>query len=784
MGAAVNISRPLHTGWVLGLFCLTLACDSEFGGSLRQEGGGHAANGGETSLRLERAERDTTVWQSENLAQEYEASLVALWDQLLAADRRDARPEKFRALAALQLGQITLGEPTRSEDLPHGIQRKTFGPPLQTLGHPGWRAWLKKLEAGGYALVQSEWHHARFEPSDGNDPARSQVSIVLHGIHEPSGRRFVIDGPLEVEWAAGRDSRGNPIPARVDATNLQMLSRSDGPAFSEIKLKTSPGGSSPRRLHPLVVYDLDKNGFEDVLLLGAGTIRWNHGGALSEEQPLLTEPYPLAEAGAVADFDGDGQPDLLAPRRSGDIVLYRGDGKGRFPDSPRLTPRLRGLLQGPSSIAVGDIDADGDLDAWLTQYRPPYSGGQMPTPFFDANDGWESHLLINDGKGHFELRTEMAGLGAKRFRRTYASVFSDLDEDGDLDLLVISDFSGVDLYRNDGSGHFSDANATLKEDRHLFGMSGALADYDLDGRLDFFVAGMGSTTARRMEALGLSREDRPDTDAMRMRMAYGNRMYLAGDGIWSRPSFHADIARTGWTWGTSALDFDNDGDPDLFAANGHESGESTKDYCSTFWRHDIFDGDSKPNKSLENLFSEEMSGFTSGRESWDGYQKNSLLMNQSGKAFLNIAFLMGLADEFDSRSAITADLDRDGRVDVLVMEDRGEEGQYLHAYRNELDTENHWIGIELSESEGGPSPVGASIRIRAGERSQIKHVLVGESVMGQHPTTVHFGLGKNQEVQSLEVRWIGGSTRTLRNPEINRYHRVEALAPDPTAPLD
>jgi len=433
---------------------------------------------------------------------------------------------------------------------------------------------------------------------------------------------------------------------------------------------------------------------------------------------------------------------------------------------------------------VGDIDADGDLDAWLTQYKPPYSGGQMPTPFFDANDGWESHLLINDGEGRFALGTERAGLTAKRFRRSYASVFSDLDEDGDLDLLVISDFSGVDLHQNDGTGRFDDANETLKEDRHLFGMSGALADYDLDGRLDFFVAGMGSTTARRMEALGLSRKDRPDEDAMRMRMAYGNRMYLAGNASWDKPSFHADIARTGWTWGTSALDFDNDGAPDLFAANGHESGESTKDYCSTFWRHDIFDGDSQPNQSLENLFSEEMSGFTSGRESWDGYQKNALLMNRGGEAFINIAFLMGLADEFDSRSAISADLDRDGRVDVLVMEDRGEQGQYLHAYRNELVTENHWIGVELSESEGGPSPVGASIRIRAGERSQVKHVLVGESVMGQHPTTVHFGLGKTQEVQALEVRWIGGPTRTLRDPEINRYHRVKPHPPSAAIPSD
>jgi hypothetical protein len=251
-------------------------------------------------------------------------------------------------------------------------------------------------------------------------------------------------------------------------------------------------------------------------------------------------------------------------------------------------------------------------------------------------------------------------------------------------------------------------------------------------------------------------------------------MYLGKDEGWTEPSFQADIARTGWTWGTTAFDFDNDGDPDIFAANGHESGESTKDYCSTFWRHDIFDADSEPDEKLESLFSEEMSGFTSGRESWDGYQKNHLLLNQAGKAFLNVAFLLGVADEFDSRSAISSDLDRDGRVDLLVVEDRGEDGEILHVYRNELETGNNWIGIELDEQGNGISPVGASVRVRAGGQTYLRQLTVGETVMGQHSTTVHFGLGSAERVESIEVRWTAGERRFLSDPEINRYHRLSS----------
>ena len=188
------------------------------------------------------------------------------------------------------------------------------------------------------------------------------------------------------------------------------------------------------------------------------------------------------------------------------------------------------------------MDGDGDLDVWLAQYKPPYVSGQMPTPYYDANDGYPAYLLLNDGAGGFSPATEAAGLAEKRFRRTYASSFVDLDGDDDLDLLVVSDFAGVDLYHNDGSGHFVDANETLRANRHLFGMSAAFGDYDLDGRLDFFVAGMASTTAQRLEALGLGRGDRPEMQEMRMSMAFGNRMFLAEDGGWREPEFRDEVA--------------------------------------------------------------------------------------------------------------------------------------------------------------------------------------------------------------------------------------------------
>jgi hypothetical protein len=163
-----------------------------------------------------------------------------------------------------------------------------------------------------------------------------------------------------------------------------------------------------------------------------------------------------------------------------------------------------------------------------------------------------------------------------------------------------------------------------------------------------------------------------------------------------------------------------------------------------------------------------------GLESWDGYQKNNLLMNRSGKSFVNIAFLFGLADEFDSRSAVSGDLDLDGRVDLVVVENNRGGGQKLHIYRNQLETDHHWIGIQLREEGGGISPVGAAVTVRTAERIHVGRVMTGETLMGQHSTTLHFGLADSTEVESIEVEWIGGMKRVIPNPEIDRYHQVRA----------
>ncbi len=777
MGESCRGARRRRRAPALALLGVAIAACGESEPPSQEAAPAEARPASAEAWKQQRAELDATVWAVEREAAEYERAIVALWDVLIDARRRGDEDAKREALASLEFDELRVGTPRELETLDHGIAVSDFGPPYASWSRADWRRFLDELAASGYRLVQTEWHHARFTPGEGAAPDRSRINFGMHLIDEPGARRIAVGGDLEVEWSGRRDARSVPIPARIDASGVRMQSRPGPPGFERILSWSEPDPGKPGRtrpIHPVLVYDLDRDGLAEIVMVRAGRVLRNRGGGRFEAEPLVEHPFQPSETGLIADLNGDGLPDLAAARARGDLAIYLGNAEGRFPDPPRIVS-FDYPLRAPSVLSAGDIDADGDLDLWLAQYKPAYLEGQMPTPFYDANDGYPAYLLRNDGQGDFRDVTEQAGLAPKRHRRTYTSSFVDLDEDGDLDLLVVSDYAGIDLYLNDGSGRFRDQSDALEADRHLFGMSASFADYDLDGRLDFFVAGMASTTARRLEALGLGRDDRPEIQAMRMRMAFGNRMYLADGAGWREPEFAAEVARTGWTWGTTALDFDNDGDPDLFAANGHESGDTTDDYCSTFWTHDIYDGASEPDPGLGELFQESIQRFFEGKLSWDGYQKNRLLMNRSGRGFVEVGFPMGVADEFDGRSAVSEDLDRDGRVDLVVVEDQGQGGQTLHVYRNTLETGNGWIGVQLEEQGGGISPVGATVRVRTPGRVQVRQVVTGETLMGQHSTSLHFGLGEASEVLSIEVRWPGGAALTLENPEPGHYHRV--LAP-------
>ncbi len=727
----------------------------------------------DSMLRERRAALDETIWKDEVAAQEFEATFVRLWDDLRNSEDATA------VLAAFPFSKLTLGVGKTPESLDLGITHWSNAADTRDLEPGDWREFLAEFQQGGWELAQSEWHHSRFVPSE-RGPQQSEFGIVLHALNPAEQRRAIVAGTIRVVWTGEQDSHGHWLAGEIDASELEIWERRGPPAFvvsqelapRQVFDLTAPDAELQGSVE---VYDLDGDGLDEIILAFANKVFWNKGGWRFEEQPLLAQP-PLSglTTAVVADFTGDGVVDLLGVGLGGWPILYAGGPGGEFPSPGKKIEQVRERLVQPTSIAVGDIDGDDDLDVWMADYkRPYYDGKEMPEPYFDANDGFASHLLVNLGDGRFSNETETAGLGPKRYRRTYSSSFIDLDDDGDLDLVVVSDFSGADAYLNDGTGHFTDVTDSMLDERTSFGMAGLFSDFNLDALLDFFMVGMSSTTSRRLDRLGLGRSEFPEHQKMRPKMGFGNRIYL---GTPNHTLREADLgsaaARTGWSWGTVALDFDLDADPDIYVANGHQSRTTAQDYCSEFWTHDIY-----PEEAVEGanvgvfLADARKTGV-----SWNGFEHNRLLMNVDGRGFIDTGFLMGVAIEKDSRMVVSSDFDADGRPDLLVSTREFEAGSAsgkrisrIWLERNTLDNDHHWIGIRLA---GPRSPIGARIAVVSGDRTQMHYVVTGDGALSQQPPARVFGLGKRNAVDYVLVTYPGGKEIRIEAPPIDQYHVI------------
>lgn len=731
---------------------------------------------------------DRTIWANEVAAQDYEKGfIVPMWDRLLRAQ------DPFAILGDLPLEQLILGSPTPPQTDELGVREQRFGEPARKLDRGTLQSLLDQFKSDGYRIVHTDWHQAEFLPaSDG--PARSTITFKIHAAHPQRQQRIRISGKLRITWAAGDSKPYRYHPQVVDATGIRIEQRTGPPVFVN-RLTIDPQklvrpalpmdqrqNANQYNTAAVSVYDLNRDGLPEILLAGANDLFWNRGDFKFEHEPLVPQAKWPFTAVIVADFTGDGRPDLFGARQSMNdkgTELYELDADGRFSGPPRPLTEAALVLRSPMCIAAADVDGDGDLDVFIGQWQAYFK--RVPANYWDADDAASNHLLLNDGTGRFKVATYAAGLGAKRGRRTYSASFIDLDDDNDQDLMVISDFAGIDVYLNDGTGKFTDVTEQMVDMANNFGMGHTIADYNNDGRLDFYVTGMSSSTARRLEKLQLVRSEFSEHNRMRRIMGFGSRLYLGGESGFAQPEYKDQVARTGWCWGTTSFDFDNDSDQDIYVTNGNRSGKSTQDYCTTFWCHDIYNAQEYNAEQAEKLY---QSNYIVPEISWDGYQSNCLLVNRSGEGFTERGYLLDVGFTFDSRTTISADFDDDGRVDLLVSQS-GKPGVlarnkadlkyrlYLVMQNNSARARQHnWIGIKLGDDDPVHSPMGARITVIYPGGRQSGLVVTGDSFASQHPNTKHFGLGKRKSIDAIEVRWPNGKVRRIENPAVNRYHTI------------
>lgn len=748
------------------VFCLFCSCNKSE--EKTEENAATESNKALVELQKEREELDKTVFADETKAVQHEQVFITLWDRLRNED-------PLKVLNQFEFKTLIFGNLTPQESPDWGIEGITIGALNGTekkITREQYQILINNFHDEGWRLNQSEWHHSKFIPAENNEPARSIVSCEMHCTSSKEEKRVIIRGKIKVTWSINEGE--DPTPDTIDINDLQIITRQGKKIFQEA-MNADPKIEAPGRFprfSPIMVYDLDGDGLNEIIAGGCNLIYKNQGdGKYTKKDFLLNPIVRPAEAGLLADMNGDGNVDFIGGNSvDGSLLLFLGDKKGfnKAPIKFNIPP-----LQGLHALSAADIDGDNDLDLFVGQWKAPYIGGSMPTPYYDANDGYPDYLLRNDGNNIFIDITDQSGLAKKRDRRTFSASLVDLNFDTHPDLVVVADFSGLDFYINDGKGNFTDKTADFGDEKYAFGMSHTFGDWDGDGIQDLCLVGMSSTTARRLDGLGITKPGYEKYSLMRAPMTYGNRLYTRDSkGNFTQPKFTASAARSGWSWGCTATDFDLDGDTDLYVVNGHISGNSAKDYCTRFWCHDLYTGNSKPNTVLDDLFQTELLSGLGKDFSWNGFEHNAMYLNQSGKDFLNAGFLLGSAFEYDSRSVLATDMDENGTQDLIVVEYNAKTmSQRLHIYKNTIDSDNSWIGINLADNQY-TSPVGSIITARSQSRNWSKIIVNGDGFTSQGPSRAHFGLGKIKELSEIEVVWPNGKKTILKNPKINQYHQV------------
>jgi hypothetical protein len=504
--------------------------------------------------------------------------------------------------------------------------------------------------------------------------------------------------------------------------------------------------------------DVDGDGWPDLYVtrLDAPDLLFRNRGDGSFEDASAAAGlagFDLQSNGAgFADVDNDGDPDLyvLTVGLSSDPVngrfhLFINDGAGVFSEEAiaRGADVASGEHRGGYSVAFGDYDRDGWVDLYTTEWREPYQ-----------TLGFVSHnrLLRNRGAlapGHFEDVTIAAGVeldrapgclaglvGCRAFG--FAPAFVDLDGDGWPDLAIAADFGTSVLLWNDGDGTFSEGTAAAGVGSDENGMGSTFGDYDADGDLDWFVTSIFDP--EQLCAAGACNWG-----------STGNRLYRNdGARTFADATDAAGVRDGGWGWGTVFFDADNDADLDLVMTNG-------VDY---------------PTISLEAPFEHD------GIRYWDNDGHGAMTENAAG---------MGLTDTGSGKGLLTFDYDRDGDLDLFLVNNVG--GGLL--YRNDPATDHDWLRVAVEGGAGfNRDGIGAVVTLEAVEGGplQVRQIGATSHFLGESERVAHFGLGVHPgRVHRLTVEWPGLGTASYDAVPVNQTLvaiRPELLDADADGLLD
>ena len=549
--------------------------------------------------------------------------------------------------------------------------------------------------------------------------------------------------------------RQNASPPKAQSTDLGIsflnVARESG-----LNAKTIFGGEHKNKYLlettgcGVAFYDYDNDGWLDIFLVNgtrlegfpAGSeptshlFRNNRDGTFTD----ITLKAGVAHSGwgqgcCVGDYDNDGWDDLFVTY-FGKNVLYHNNGDGTFTDVSQKAGVAGNGKRWNTGCAFVDYDRDGKLDLFVANYIDmdlatapvPESGPCLYKSVMVACGppgllGGKNILYHNNGDDTFTDVSEAAGILSASGTYGLGVLTADFDNDGWPDIYVADDSTASALYQNKKNGKFQDiaieAGCALSPDgKPQAGMGVSAADYDMDGNLDIVKTNFAGDTPSLYHNQGAAN--------------FEDTTFTAGLGA------HTQFLG----WGCGFFDMDNDGWPDILICNGHVYPE------------------------VEQLKTEA------------GYAQRKLLyQNLRNGHFADVSFQVGpgISEPSTSRGAAFGDFDNDGDIDIVI----NTVNDYPQLLRCDSKLAHNWIKVRTIGTKSNRSGIGARLTCVSqapGESKahrQIDEVRSGGGYFSQNDLRVHFGLGKAEKVELLEIRWPSGQVDTLKDVKANQVIYVK-----------
>jgi tetratricopeptide (TPR) repeat protein len=517
----------------------------------------------------------------------------------------------------------------------------------------------------------------------------------------------------------------------------------NSPTSRKYLIETMGGG--------VAIFDYDNDGWPDVFFVNGASLKdpqpdgqpldksapefWNrlfrnnHDGTFTDvtaKSGLQGSGYGMGVA--TGDYDNDGFTDLLVTTYGG-AILYHNNGDGTFTDvTAGAHIQTSGWTTGAGFL---DYNRDGCLDLFVARYLDwdfekggIFCGVQGPGGRAychpDEFKPVSSYLFRNNCDGTFTDVSAASSVAAVK-GKSLGVAFGDYNGDGWLDIYVANDSAPQMLFRNNGNGTFTDvaltAGVAYTEDGKTFsGMGTIFADLDNNGLPDIL------TTALPYEYYAL--------------------FHNLGDGQFNYSSVStglAKVTRPYGGWGIQAFDFDNDGVKEVFVANAH-----------------VMDNIEVTQPHLHTL-------------------EPPVLLKYAEKKFVDISANAG--DVFKSawaaRGAAFGDLDNDGDIDIVVSDLHVP----AHFLRNEGGNRNHWIALDLRGTKSNRDAIGAQLRLTSGQgKVQYAMVSTAGSYLSASDRRVHFGLGQEQSIREIQIKWPSGIEQRVAGPKPDQILKITEMA--------